>query len=364
MKLAIQQVVNDQSSLVLFKVRVKTLAKKLGFSTLCIENMQIVASEMLSNQIKYANKTGMVQLWFNDGLDVGINGTAKQTQRQTDNNGCLPLPVTIDLFAMDYGAGINDIKKASQDGFTTSDTMGKGLGSVSRLAHESDLYSLTDKKGWHGVALWGRFYRSEDNKPEHYQVGQFVRSYHDRPQNGDAILVQTSNRQLSYLHLDATGHGLEAEKIINKIKLARLNILQANAHKILSMTEQALQTTTGAAAVALKYNTASGRGEYCAVGDMRVSLLNIQATKPPDLVECEVSPGILGHATRSYHAQEFNLAIGELILSASDGIRRNWTVNDFPNLWHKHPQLICLLLGNNKGRSSDDQSIIAIRRIA
>jgi len=71
----------------------------------------------------------------------------------------------------------------------------------------------------------------------------------------------------------------------------------------------------------------------------------------------------LGHAARSYCAQEFKLPINGVIFSASDGIRRNWKLNDFPDLWDKHPQLICFILGNQKGRSSDDQSIIAIKRI-
>ncbi len=132
MKLVIQQVVKDNSALVLFKVRLKTLARKLGFDSVRMENMQIVASEMLSNQIKYSGKTGMVQLW--------CNALAENTRNKNAP------PVTLDIFAMDYGPGIADIDQAFEDGYTTSRTMGKGLGSVKRLADEYDVYSLTEDK--------------------------------------------------------------------------------------------------------------------------------------------------------------------------------------------------------------------------
>ena len=365
MKLSIQQVVKDESSLVLFKVRLKTLAKKLGFDSITIENMQIVASEMLSNQVKYSNKTGMVQLWFH-GERVSGNESYKKGKAVSSS------PVTIDIFAMDYGPGIKDVKKAYKDGFTTSKTMGKGLGSISRMAHESALFTLTtdalsDKNAWHGVACWGRFYRSEKEKPANYQYGLFCRAYHDMAQNGDDLWLNLDAKKMSCLHIDATGHGPEAEKIVQKVKTIKADILSKNVEKILDMTQRALVTTAGAAVVALKYNAELSQGEYCAVGDMRLFRIEASSSNKlnhSQLNELAVCSGILGRASRSYSRQEFTLNSDELILSASDGIRRNWKLEDFPGLWEQHPQLICFFLGNKKGRSSDDQSIIALKKIS
>ncbi len=381
MKLSIQQVVKDESSLVLFKVRLKTLAKKLGFDSICIENMQIVASEMLSNQIKYSQKTGMVQLWFNN---EGFNN------KNHNNDGIKnsqTLPVTIDIFAMDYGPGIEDVEKAFQDGYTTSKTMGKGLGSISRMAHESGIFtlteqksltdqksltskksltgqkSLTNQKSWHGVACWGRFYRSENEKPARYQYGAFCRSYHDLAQNGDDLWLQLDTKKLSCLHLDATGHGSEAELIVKKMRNAGADIHKQGVKTMLDISKRQLKSTAGGAVVALKYNAEAGQGEYSAVGDMRVFTLNCSKENPLGVIhDLEVASGILGIESRSHSRQKYTLESNELIFSTSDGIRRNWKLTDFPGLWDKHPQLICFFLGNKKGRSSDDQSMIAIKK--
>lgn len=349
MKLVIQQVVKDNSALVLFKVRLKTLARKLGFDSVRMENMQIVASEMLSNQIKYSGKTGMVQLWCNAPAENTRNKNAP--------------PVTLDIFAMDYGPGIADIDQAFEDGYTTSRTMGKGLGSVKRLADEYDVYSLTEdkeknSKSWHGVAIWARFYLHAEECPGHYQLGVFERAWHDSTVNGDNIYILLSKNQLSCLHLDATGHGQAARDIVDRLQLARADIYKLSACNMLDWVAKKLTGTKGAAGVALKYNLSSGRCEYSAVGDMRLCYLDSQGMTLP-----EVSSGILGDVSRNHDSRHIQLVKNSILISASDGIRRNWTMETFQGLWTKHAQLIAFVLGNRKGRSSDDQSLIILKKL-
>jgi len=354
MKLSIQQVVKDESSLVLFKVRLKTLAKKLGFKTVTIESMQIVANEMLSNQIKYSNNTGMVQLWFH----------SDHSNKEKFNNNS---PVTIDIFAMDYGPGIKNLKQASKDGYSTSKTMGKGLGSISRMAHESGVFTIpehkTEQTSWHGVACWSRFYCLENEKPVHFQYGLFCRAYHNMAHNGDDLWLKFNAKEISCLHLDATGHGQEAEAIVSKVRQINAHVHGVNVEKMLDITQQTLATTAGAAVVALKYHSGSRQGEYCAVGDMRLFEIKINDAGNQQINDLEVCSGILGNASRSYSRRKFKLKNEELIISLSDGIRRNWKLTDFADLWNQHPQLICFFLGNKKGRNSDDQSILALKNI-
>ncbi len=349
MKLVIQQVVKDNSALVLFKVRLKTLARKLGFDSVRMENMQIVASEMLSNQIKYSGKTGMVQLWCHTPAE------------ETRNINLLP--VTLDIFAMDYGPGIADIDQAFQDGYTTSRTMGKGLGSVKRLADEYDVYSQAksnekNSKSWHGVAIWARFYLDADECPLHYQLGTFKRAWHDSAINGDDIQLQLSKNQLACLHLDATGHGQAARDIITRLLPVRSDVFKLSACNMLDWVAKKLSGTKGAAGVALKYNVRSGRCEYSAVGDMRLCYLDSQGMTLP-----EVSSGILGDVSRNHDSQHIQLVKDSVLISASDGIRRNWTMETFHGLWTKHAQLIAFVLGNRKGRSSDDQSLVILKKL-
>jgi hypothetical protein len=65
----------------------------------------------------------------------------------------------------------------------------------------------------------------------------------------------------------------------------------------------------------------------------------------------------LGREHRSATDVQIDFAKKNVIVTASDGIRRNWDVANFVGLFNQHPQLIAYTLGNIMGRISDDQSI-------
>jgi hypothetical protein len=69
------------------------------------------------------------------------------------------------------------------------------------------------------------------------------------------------------------------------------------------------------------------------------------------------APGILGKEHRSTSPFQAKLGKRALIVTASDGIRRNWDTENFVGLFNHHPQLIAYTLGNIMGRVSDDQSV-------
>jgi anti-sigma regulatory factor (Ser/Thr protein kinase) len=345
MKLSIQQIVKDESAQVLFKVRVKTLARKLGFDSVSIENMLIVVSEMISNQIKYSSKTGMIQLWH--------DGDCHSHSDDNKNKSGI-----IDIFAMDFGPGIENLDIALKDGYTTSRTMGKGLGSIKRMTDEYDIYSLQNQKTWHGVAVWGRFYRDKNDRPKDYQLGLFSRAYHDMAENGDDIWLKQNKNQLSCLHLDATGHGREAEKLVKKIHQIKADIHGQQVPAMLEMAERTLSETAGAVGTAIKFNPTTRKLDYSAVGDMRLLLIKDHQSQ-----ELETASGILGDVVRSNPSKSMVVDKQALFISTSDGIRRSWRLDDYPGLWDKHPQMISFFLGNHKGRVNDDQSMLVIKAI-
>ena len=69
------------------------------------------------------------------------------------------------------------------------------------------------------------------------------------------------------------------------------------------------------------------------------------------------APGILGREHRSATMLQTDFGKKSVIVTASDGIRRNWDASNFVSLFNQHPQLIAYTLGNIMGRISDDQSI-------
>ncbi|MEN6587568.1 MAG: hypothetical protein ABFE02_16125, partial [Sulfuricella sp.] len=59
--------VQSESAAILLRSKVAAIAQRLGFSELKRENMALVVSEMVSNQIKHAGGKGMLQIWQQPG---------------------------------------------------------------------------------------------------------------------------------------------------------------------------------------------------------------------------------------------------------------------------------------------------------
>ena len=141
-KLLFNDAIQTESASILLRSRLQASARRLGFSDAQRDNLVLVASEMASNLVKHAGGKGLVQIWQQPGN-------------------------ILDLFSFDYGPGVQYLSLAQQDGYSTSHTLGKGLGSMQRLSDAFGMFTQrargSQDKNWHGTAIWCRFYAS---KPE------------------------------------------------------------------------------------------------------------------------------------------------------------------------------------------------------
>ncbi|HUX64041.1 ATP-binding protein [Sulfuricella sp.] len=340
-KLLYSSPVQNESALILLRSRLSAIAQRLGLSDQKRENMLLVASEMVSNQVKHANGRGLFQVWQQPG------------------------PI-LDILALDFGPGISCLSQARQDGYSSANTLGKGLGSIYRLSDESFVYtqqeSIAPKKKWSGTVFLSRF-RPGGKKNDYdkdtsaarggaaaLEIGLFSRSLSDNRYNGDRIYLQKTGDTLRWLHLDGLGHGEQAQA-------ATANLASHLSHcdtpaSVLAAVDRQLKGTRGAVAIIGELGLASKALNILGVGDMHAHVMDDE-----DMYNLSFAPGVLGKEHQN--PAEFSFAFGKrcLMISASDGIRRNWDVSNFPGLFHQHPQLIAYTLGNIMGRISDDQSL-------
>ncbi len=335
MRLLIEQGAKGDSGVVLLRSKLRAVSRRMGFSDLKREHMELVCNEMVTNQNKFAEGNGLVQIW--ETYD--------------------PAPA-LDLFAFDYGKGILNVHAAIQDGYTTAGTMGKGLGAIRRLSSQSEIYSLpTGHSGdadWHGTAVWSRFFL-DDSKPEYFHdLGAYSRAYQDSSFNGDRIQVHVGESKTRWLHLDGLGHGREAAEVVEGIGHFLDDTTPVDG--LMARLSTRLQGTRGAVAMICEVDRASHAMTVCGVGDMVAHLIS-----SGDKKAISFSPGVLGHAHRSLETFTFPFPDQALLITASDGLRRNMTLRTFPDLWRLHPQLIALVLGQVMGRHNDDRSVFTIR---
>ncbi len=155
---------------------------------------------------------------------------------------------------------------------------------------------------------------------------------------------------LRWLHLDGLGHGEEAHAATANQSNNLLN--HDNPTAILASVDQKLHTTRGAVAITGEIDLARYELQLSGVGDMSAHIYNQE-----QMQQITFAPGILGREHRSANVLQSSFGKKCVIVTASDGIRRNWDTNNFKGLFNQHPQLIAYTLGNIMGRISDDQSI-------
>ena len=326
--------------------RLQATARRMGFSDGQRENMVLVAAEMVSNQIKYAGGRGMLQIWQQPG------------------------PV-LDLLALDYGPGISNLALAHRDGYSSSKTLGKGLGTIRSLSHESGIFTVPEVGGggvnmpWHGCAFWSRFMPGPKKPVEPlvanpraakpgFKVGLFTRALTDDRYNGDRIYLEHHEDTLRWLHMDGLGHGELAQKATDN--LADLLFQSPNLLQVLDKVDLQLKTTRGAVAMLNDLDIDTMKAQIIGIGDMSAYFyVNDQ------LQNITFAPGILGKEHKTPRVVPIDLQKQSTVITASDGIRRSWNETSFPGLWKQHPQLIAYVLGNILGRGSDDQSLCVVR---
>jgi len=330
-KLLFNNATQTESSLILLRSKLVAITQRLGVSALKQESMLLVASELVSNNVKHAEGRGMVQLW-----------------KQPGN--------VLDLLSLDYGPGIANLVSAEADGFSSVSTLGKGLGAIRRLSDECYIYTqqqrLEQQKKWTGTVIMARFHLDKENKEAKsgFKFGLYSRSLSDERYNGDRIYLKRVGKMLRWLHLDGLGHGEEAQAATADLA----NHLQRyeSPEAILATIDQQLVNTRGAVAITGEIDLAKYNLRVSGVGDMTAHIYDQE-----QIQHITFAPGILGREHRTMTGVQADFGKKYVIITASDGIRRNWDTTNFAGLLNQHPQLIAYTLGNIMGRISDDQSV-------
>ncbi len=337
-RLLFDQTLIAESDLIRLKARLSAVTLRMGFSPALTERARMVASEMATNQGKYAGGRGLLQVW-----------EAKIGDHRA-----------LDLFALDYGPGIPNLTAALVDGYSTSGTLGKGLGGMKRLAHEFGLITRTAASPeipWHGTALWARFHSDSAGAgpgrfATHWHLGLYRRSYQDARENGDGFVICTRSG-LRVLHLDALGHGPLAADVVD----AATQGFDCTRPLRQALIELELHPRMKRGAAACCYEaTDQGGLLWLGVGDMQACLLQGMSRQTLGF-----GPGILGQVRGGLHEAEWAWPAGALVATASDGLRSDWS-RALALLPGSPPQLLAYFLGHVFGRLTDDRSCVIVRR--
>src|SRR5687768_17235749 len=95
-----------------------SLGQRCGFGEVEAGKLGIIATEASNNICKHAGRGCLVMRHLQDGENCGV-----------------------EILAIGKGPGMLNVQKCLVDGYSTAGTPGQGLGSITRLSSEWDIYS-------------------------------------------------------------------------------------------------------------------------------------------------------------------------------------------------------------------------------
>lgn len=326
---------------------VRRCASEMGFDERGLAELDIVVQEIGSNAMKFARGTG--HLFCSRAYD------------EIETAG-------LEIIYWDKGPGIEDTLIALEDGYSTTGSLGAGLGAVKRMADEFYIYSAVESQT-RKLTMYGRtthgtviIFRKRpvsldeatgSRKPF---WGAMTLPATGQDQNGDAYIIKRfGDRQLLAI-IDGLGHGEGAmEAAIEAVASIEKNASQS-VETIIRATHQALRSTRGAVAGLALIDCTTGVIEYAGIGNT-----DFRAFGGRESLRFISLNGTLGSRLDRVKVFKEQLPKVVTLVMSTDGISERWDAENYPGLLGLHPQMLCAVVMRDFSRSNDDATIICGR---
>ena len=301
------------------------LAQDEGLNDAHAGNAALVATEICTNLVKHARGGEVFLSTLSDRGEPGI-----------------------EMLAIDRGPGITDVERSLTDGYSSTQTSGTGLGAVSRLSQEFDIYS--DAKG---TALVARILRIDAQRT---QISGILKPLAGEESCGDAWTFKQRGEETALIVADGLGHGPLAARASEEAISVFRRSKDFSSMAILQQVHGSLRSTRGAAVAVAHIDRAGSTVKYSGIGNITGVLIG--SGRPVMMIS--------HNGTAGYHSprlQEFSypLAAEGMIILHSDGLHTNWNLDDYPGLRRRDPSIIAGVLYRDAARSRDDVCVVAAK---
>ena len=308
-----------------------TFGSRVGLGESEQGNLSIAVTEIASNTVNHAGGGELLLRTLEDDGRAGVEA----------------------LF-VDSGVGIASLSEAFRDGYSTSGTMGTGLGAARRLVHELDLHSVP---GAGTVVVLRQWKGGPVRRTGRLVVGSVCLPVAGEAESGDAWASLSSATRTLLLLVDGLGHGASAaEAATLAVSLFRANASRSAA-EILALLHLGLRATRGAAVAIAEIDVARGAVDYAGIGNIAGRLLTSGGSR--SMVS---QNGIVGHQARPTQAFTYPWTGDTTLIMHSDGLKNQWKPEAYPGILRRDPALLAGLLYRDFARERDDSSVIVCRQ--
>jgi anti-sigma regulatory factor (Ser/Thr protein kinase) len=253
------------------------------------------------------------------------------------------------ILALDRGAGIANIGQALSDGFSTSGTMGGGLGAMKRIASRFEIFTgksgtavlleVGDRKAGHGLEFAGVAIP--------YPGERFC---------GDSWYCHHVPERTIAMVVDGLGHGAGAAEAADEAIATFRRRVDLGPGEILGYIHDALKKTRGAVAAVVEIRPMERSVVHAGIGNISVVLNSGGSSR--SLVSFN---GTLGMTTQRIHEFRAEWNRDSILVMHSDGLQTKWDLSSYAGLISRHPALIGGMLLRDFRRKRDDASVLVLK---
>jgi hypothetical protein len=262
----------------------------------------------------------------------------------------------IEIVAVDNGPGLSDAARSRRDGYSTSGSLGHGLGAIERQSDSIDLY--TDAKG---TAIVASIRRDDAGRRRaaggRYDVGAVSVAKPGEEVCGDDWSWRLRDGRLTIMVADGLGHGLLASEAAESALAVFSRDHENTPVRVIQDVHAALRATRGAAVAMLAVNPDRGTALYAGLGNIATTVVG-PTGRGQGLVSHNGTAG-----QTAARIQEFAYAIGtgSVIVMASDGLGTHWDLGNYPGLQTRRGSTIAAILYRDFSRRRDDVTVVVAK---
>lgn len=323
----------DRSYLAILKKTIHAKAVSAGFSDRKKGEIDIIVAELVSNLVRHAAGG---QLFVKLIEEDGIQG--------------------IEIISVDNGPGISDVTRMLEDGISTKNSLGQGLGAIKRL---SDVFQVYSQRGWGSVMLVRVFNEPLPSfkKPPRADIKYLAIPKPGETFCGDRFISVVDSKYVKIFFGDGLGHGPEAERAVTLACEAFRKCSSVDPVEIIRFINTEVKKTRGLVGTTAIYDINAAVWRLCGVGNIATRLYT-------GLESRNFMPynGIIGlNVPNTLSAQEAPFEKNQVLIMGSDGLTSRWDLLKMPSVLRYDFSILLSSLVKDFARYTDDTSIMACK---
>lgn len=323
--------IDDRSLIAFIKREIHNLALRVGFTPHRAAETDIIVAELTSNLIKYA-KGG--ELLYRANVEEGHN--------------------EIEIYCLDKGVGFENLSKIMNDGYSSSNTLGHGLGSIKRLSNDFQIYSMKNWGCVQHVKICDKLEFQLSPLQSGLNYAAIAVNYPGETTCGDGYHVKSSKKGFQIFLGDGLGHGENANEAVQLAIKAFKQTIEVEPAEILRDIHSKVKKSRGLVATIASVDYNSEVWTICGIGNISTRIYDGLDNKTYTPYN-----GIIGHnIPRTLNSTIVPYKKHQIIIMHSDGLRTRWNLNDMTSILKQHSGVLASSIYKENVRGTDDASIL------